>query len=354
MVSANTYSQTKYESPYVFDGQSFEVTLPSGFKLFNFETENNPTFFSQNPSFNPELFDKDPENCLFIFHIPNVYDGRDLIEIVKEDMITENENDILRAPSLLMVGETEVAQLQMIMREEGMIPATMNISFLQFHDCMVMIALVSVDDAYLKNNINSYNTLVNSLKIVQTDRENMFDEIYDDYDDDYDEAVYYQNSKFETVINYEDVFFDYATDNNDWLEDLEIEYPELLNCFNKYDTVTYESEGSVKIFSGGLMGYDMNLMLKALQTVFPDQGISTLNLNYKKVLGEFTFNRYSVNTVSKQELIPPSLYTTMYKDEMVFILFTPTETTTNSFLNSYDDFVSSFWIWDEELDGSEE
>ncbi len=325
LFSIQSIAQVKFESPYVSDGVSFEFTFPKGMQLIG-EVDDATYLYSADPTMTVDQLEAPKKNAYIVGLLQND-EAVTMEELIENPEMFEEEGfrNIERLTSangtlfLMAEGEIEID-------EDFPVHALMGATI--FNEALVLVMYVDVEKKYLSNPYSDLKPFLQSYRTYQTNRENTF-EIYDysEYDD-YDEMMTFENSKFETDLFFENIFFEAEMEEETlWTNDFEGDYPELLTAYvyqtsmlNKSQEEVLTTEAGVKVFSGGAIDkYSSDgAKLKALQVIFPSYDITAISPSEKLEGMYFSFQKYTATSNSPEELL--GIYSVAFEEEMLFIL----------------------------------
>lgn len=354
-------AQTKFESPYVNDGKSFEVKIPVDF--YESTMAAGPfTIYSKDINVDTHT-DEGPTKDLMMTGVFDNFFSREMSFSEFTDIITAEEDGLT-----LIDSPVTIERNNRVFHSAGYTGTFQDTDLHRFYIYATEYKEVAFILIYIQLN-ESTSTIVkkdleflmNNFTEITTDRESEFDSMLD-YDNENSEDVefeenFYRNSKFETALTYDDIFFYDEDLNLGWEENFDEDFPELLIAFDYLieENNEYISYGGVKAFSGGNANSysSTGAMLKSLQIVFPLNKITAITFNEEVEGTEHTLKKYSIISNS-DEMKTEAVYTTLYNGEMIFMLCESYGESTEEFLLTSESFVKSLWFWkDGDIEGEE-
>ena len=383
------FAQSTFESAYVFEGKTFQLTIPTNYyPVLGFE--NNMMYFSNKKGLKLEEIKNGKNlNGFMIMQLPK--NGKTF-----DDMLNEMSSNLIESS----VTFNSIPEKKKI-NNENYIFTSVEIKNIETENPRVSIYIGEFGDYFYLLNCYGDNTksvaeldgfskkIISSFKIVKTTKEstiyiNNFD-IEDDVEDyheyDYDEEIdefndnrieefgssnvtgnfqyeeenidFYDNSKFETSLSYYDSYFEYEDISDHWSESYDGD-TELLVASDYFNALN-EKEGSVKLFSAGIKSNypTLNDYVKALTQVYPEFQNAQI-----KVSNDFTgnsnsltdkilsFKKYEVEFEEKSPSNFVALFTTSYNEELLFIIVYKEENASEHFKNDYLNLVKSLLFFD--------
>lgn len=354
ILTANSLSaQTVYESPYVKDGKSFKVSIPSEYSRVGDGPTVGYDIFSKDKSKTLEDFGNGPEADMYMFGIIDREGVESPLAFFNEEIRTDGATTVLQEPAKMTTKGGDFLHAVVKVGEGNFSVKNMRVGLVVFEDKMVMVMYTPPTDERDDVSSSKFKKVLLSYVTYKTTREN---ELNAFEDENYD---FFQNSEFETAVSYEDVFFedDFEGKEFDWREKMDEDVEKLLLSYsyiNKKDGKSIE-EGMVKVFSAGdLEMYKDNASKdEALNKVFPQHMVRRMSHSETFKNETLTFTKYNFMPGTKAPNKVQAIYSTTFKGELIFILAEKTNDATDNFGAACKELLMTMWFWDEEAYGED-
>lgn len=362
ILSSALQAQTDYESPYVYEGKTFTLTFPSGYYHIPEFNSNDGMMLTTDPNFDASSLDGAPSNIntLAIFYMDRITAGEDVQSFVETEITDDQETEVLTVPTYKTLDIAQLASLTVKVEDDNL--DIMYTGILHFGEHRIMLMLIPKADEIAAKDQKDFESLINSLRVIETDKEN---ELFTKglIDDDLDDFEFFANTKFETNFSYDDIFFEAEETMLNWQEYEDLDQATLLSSYINYKTVgdKRSSSGMIKVFSAGELSQypDIASKVEALHTIFPQHMFKTITAksSFRNTDDNLEIIEYSFMIGTKAPTKVQAVYSVIEQGELIFIVVEKGENSTDNVGSSARSFIETLWIWDnadfEELNGEE-
>lgn len=342
-------AQITYESPYVKDGESFKFDLPEGYLPLAEDSKHPNALFSKDPDETMlSLGDGPPNDAFLVMHMEGEDTKDGALAYFKNEIIKDDATKVFEEPKLMNVNGVDIATAFLGVNATSFSIMKTYVGLTVFKDYLIMMMYMPADGESDSDSKLVFESMVNTFTVYKTTRENQLNFDYD-FDDD---MGYFSNSEFESNLSYEDVFFEGEDSSENWseFEDDDAEKLLISYAFLKETEDSFVNEGMIKVFSAGDLSQYSSSESKAdaLRKVFPNHMISGLSATETYPVDELEMTKYNFIVGTKAQSRVESVYSTTFKNELIFIVVENTESSSAGFGASSKEFISTMWIWDQE------
>ncbi|MFT6500152.1 MAG: hypothetical protein ACJASQ_000259 [Crocinitomicaceae bacterium] len=356
VLAANALSaQTVYESPYVKNGNSFKVSVPSDF----FKVGGGPAvgydIFSKDKTKTLEDFGNGPESDMYMFGIIDREGVESPLAFFNNEIRADGATTIVKEPAKMETKGGDFTHAVVTVGDGDFSVKNMQVGLVIFEDKMVMVMYTPPVNESDVVSSSKFKKVLNSFTVYETTRKNELD-VFDPDEVDFD---FFENSEFETSLAYEDVFFDTELEgiNAPWqeIEDEDMKKLLLSYSYERKENGKSVHEGIVKVFSAGdlEMYTDDASKGEAVYKVFPQHMIRRLSASETFENEALTFTKYNFMPATKGPTKVQDLYSTTFKGELIFILAEKTYDASDQFGAACKELLMTMWFWDEEEYGED-
>jgi hypothetical protein len=379
------FAQSIFESAYVFEGKTFQLTIPPNY-YSAIGLENNMVYFSEKKGLKMEdLKDGKDLNGFMIMQLPkNGKTFDDMLNEISSNLI-ESSVTFNSVPEKKKINNENYIFTSVDIKNVGTINPHVSMYIGEFGDYFYLLNCYGNNSKTVAEVDDFSKKIISSFKIIKTTKESTIytypfyveEDIEDDYTEEIDESnnydieefgmsngagnygyvendsEFYINALFETSLTYEDSYFEYEDISDNWSESYDGD-KELLIASDYYNALD-EKEGSVKLFSAGKISNYPTLKdyVTALALVYPEFQNAQITMS-GDFAGDFSslteiilsFKKYDV----KFERTTPSsfvdLFTTTYKGELVFVVVYKDNNASNHFISDYLNLVKSLLFFE--------
>lgn len=342
VASQTSIAQVFYESPYVNEGKSFTIKLPNGNKHIGM-IEDGTHLYSTNPNMKVDQMEAPESNGYVIGIVPNE-DHLTFEEIIQHPILFEDE-DFENSKEITTKSNHQFLLLEGNIELDGEDKMHVILATGIFDEVLVLVLYFDIEEKIVEHPFKEISTLLESYTIVETDRENAF--FFEHYYEDFSDMSTFLNEGFETSLSFEEIYFEEELkEGSQWSNDFNEDYPELLTAYSyevlqmdEDDDISVIVQGGLKIFSGGdaLNYQNTESKLAAIQDVYADYEITSIEVDEELEGDYFTFEKYKVSCPESNDLL--DLYSVVYYDEMLFVLAYSTEDMLSEFESTYESFI---------------
>lgn len=364
--TANSFAQTLYETPHVKDGKTMQFEMLPDFYLVPGTDYLGNAMFSEDAEIDPASIDLKESNIAYIAISHESAEDNAILEF-QEELIEEIDEfgpncETIDQPHVELVNDRLC--LMAAVRNANAGNARMDafyINALEFGDKLIVFYYLSTSKETSNLSYDDFKKIAASGTLIPTEKEDVFslseDEMYEIMEEasrvteepmkeeeaevkwEIEEEVLYQNSKFETKLDFLDVLpdvdqhWDVPNDQN----------PRLLAEF-----VYKTDKGSVKIFSGGPTSNYPSEEEKADAIEKVMEWDQPMELTFKSQFSneDHFFKLYTISGGGTMS----SVYTTIVNRELVFFVVDGGPNPVDDFKPAVRDFMLTMWVdyFDEE------
>jgi hypothetical protein len=354
LLAAHSLSaQTIYDSPYVKDGKSFKLSVPSDYLRVGGGPAIGYDIYSNDKTKTLEDFGNGQESDMYMFGIIDREGVESPRAFFNEEIRTDGATTVLQEPAIMATKGGDFLHAVVKVGEGDFSVKNMRVGLIVFEDKMVMVMYTPPLNEKDEISSSKFEKVLLSFTPYETTRDNQLNAVEDE---DYD---FFQNSEFETSVVYEDVFFedDFEGKEFTWNEKMDEDVEKLLLSYSytsKKDGKSVE-EGMIKVFSAGdLKQYVYGASKdEAVYKVFPQHMIRRMSASETFENETLTFTKYDFMIGTKAPTRVQALYSTTFKGELIFILAEKTIDASDQFGAVCKELLMTMWFWDAEAYGED-
>ena len=343
---SNLIAQNTYESPYVKGGKSIKMTLPVGYSKIGDEQMPGNDAFAKNPTSSINEFMQSRNQDVFMVLILDDPDGiTSPLNFFEKEIKIDPQTKVIMEPVPMITEGGAFLTTVLTLSQPGFTVENMNMAITTFENKFITIMYIPETETGTASIHPKFKDFISSYTVYETTRENTFELTLSREDD-----VFFENSEFETTLSYEVIFFEAEDDYEEWdeFEDSDVEKLLISYTYKRIEDV-WITEGALKVFSAGRINQyeEPGTKVLALDKVFPQHMFRKLTPKKPYSIGELEITEYSFLVGTKSSSKVHSVYSTTFKDEILFIVVEKTLDVSAEFDVICKQFISTMWIWDE-------